>query len=119
MTAFGTRLRLPRAPRATVLMPASVVTMQAYQFPELVNISQTGAKLRGSPTPSMGVTALFRAGPFESLCRVVWEKGEEFAVRFEEPVPSKTLKEFELHGATQAVLAETSEKERIADEPKE
>ena len=41
-----------RAPRTPVSMPASVVTMSAYQFPEVVDISQSGAKLVGSPIDS-------------------------------------------------------------------
>ena len=89
----------PRAPRAPVLLPAAVVTMSAYQFPEMVDISQAGAKLRGSPLPPKGSTALLRVGPLEVLCRVMWVDGEQCGIRFDEAVPPKMLKQVELAGA--------------------
>ena len=103
MNAFSPRLNrkgtLPRAARASVSMPASVVTMSAYQFPELADISQTGAKLRGSPFPPRGTTALLRAGALEVLCRVVWVQDDHCGIRFDEPVSPKILKQVQLDGA--------------------
>ena len=80
-------------------MPASIVTMSAYQFPELADISQTGAKLRGSPLPPKGTTALLRAGALEVMCRVVWVEGDHFGIRFDEPVSPRILKQVQLDGA--------------------
>ena len=88
-----------RAARAPVSMPASIVTMSAYQFPELADISQTGAKLRGSPLPPKGTAALLRAGALEVLCRVVWVRDEECGIRFDEAVSPKILKQVQLDGA--------------------
>jgi hypothetical protein len=82
-------------------MPASVVTMSAYQFPELADISQTGAKLRGSPFPPKGTTALLRAGTLEVLCRVVWVQDDHCGIRFDEPVSPKILKQVQLDGAVE------------------
>jgi len=88
-----------RAQRATVSLPASVTTMSAYQYPELADISQTGAKLRGSPLPPKGTAALLRAGALEVLCRVVWVRDEECGIRFDEAVSPKILKQVQLDGA--------------------
>ena len=88
-----------RAERVSVSMPASLVTMNAYQFPELADISRSGAKLRGSPLPPRGTTVLLRAGPLEVLGRIVWVKGEECGLRFEEIVSQATLKHIQLNGA--------------------
>ena len=57
-----------RAPRASVLLPASVVTMSAYQYLEVVDLSPTGAKLRGSPRPDIGKTAMFRLEGIRECC---------------------------------------------------
>ena len=73
-----------RAPRASVLLPASVVTMNAYQYLEVVNLLPTGAKLRGSPRPEIGKTAMFRLEGFQLLCKVVWAKDDLCGVRFDE-----------------------------------
>lgn len=88
-----------RAQRVPVSMPASIMTMSAYQYPELADISQTGAKLRGSPLPTAGTTVLLRAGSLDVLCRVIWMRGEECGLRFEETVFPKTLKQVQLDGA--------------------
>lgn len=89
----------PRAQRSPVSMAASVVTMTAYQFPELADISPTGAKLKGSPLPPEGTKALLRTGALEILCRVVWANEGECGVRFDEPVSPRALKQIQLEGA--------------------
>jgi len=88
-----------RAPRTPVSMEAAVVTMSAYQFPELADISQSGAKLIGSPLPPKGTTAILRVGPLEVMCRVMWVKDDACGIRFEEPVSPMVLKQVQLDGA--------------------
>ena len=88
-----------RAERVDVSLPASIVTMTAYQFPELADISRSGAKLRGSSLPAKGTMALLRVGTLEVLCRVVWVGSDQCGLRFEEPVPPSTLKQIQLNGA--------------------
>jgi hypothetical protein len=90
-----------RAPRTAVSLPASMVTMSAYRFPELVDISASGAKLVGSPLPPKGTTAILRAGALQVMCRVVWVKGEACGIRFEEPVAPYILKQVQLEGAVE------------------
>lgn len=87
-----------RGERSPVSMSASIVTMDAYRFPELADISATGAKLKGSPLPPKGARALLRAGGLEILCRVVWAQEGACGVRFEEPVPPRVLKQIETEG---------------------
>lgn len=91
--------RRPRAYRTSVSVEASVVTLNAYQYPELVDISLTGAKVRGDALPQPGATALLRASPLEVLCRVVWVKGDRCGLRFEEPVSKASLKQVQLNSA--------------------
>jgi hypothetical protein len=88
-----------RAERAPVSMAASIVTMSAYQFPQLADISQSGAKLVGSPLPPKGAVALLRTGALEVLCRVVWVKEGSCGVRFDEPVSPRILKQIQLDGS--------------------
>ena len=88
-----------RAQRVAVSMPASIVTMSAYQFPELADISRSGAKVTGSSLPPKGTTVLLRVGVLEVLCRVIWVAGEECGLRFDEPVSPATLKRIQMTGA--------------------
>ena len=92
-----------RSPRASLILPASVVTMSAYLYFDLVNLSATGAKLRGSDVPEIGKTALFRLEPFQALCRVVWVSDELCGVRFEELLPPRLLAHFRKVGNTTQV----------------
>jgi|SRR4029078_8764431 len=90
-----------RAQRVPTSLPASIVTMNAYQYPELADISQTGAKLKGSPLPPKGATALLRVAELEVLCRVVWVNEDQCGIRFEDVVSPKLLKQIQLAGAVE------------------
>jgi len=92
-----------RAPRAAVSLEASVVTMSEYTYFELVDLSATGAKMRGPKPPTLGRTALFRLDKFQSLCRVAWIDGEMCGVRFDELIPPGVLAQFRDSGSTATV----------------
>lgn len=106
MNNFGSRVDgirgQRRAERASVLLPAAVVTLSAYQFPELLNISRTGAKLRGQPLPPKGTVALFKTDGIQALCRVMWVDHELCGVRFDEPLSDKIFHRLQRDGATGA-----------------
>lgn len=105
-----------RAPRASVLLPASVVTMSAYRYLEVVNISPTGAKLRGSPIPEIGKTAMFRLEGFQLLCKVVWARDNLCGVRFEELIPPRVLATLREAGNTAKLGMLTPSEQQAADE---
>jgi len=106
-----------RAPRASILLPASVVTMSAYQYLEVVNISPTGAKLRGSPIPGIGKTAMFRLEGFQLLCKVVWTRDNLCGVRFEELIPPRVLAKLREAGNSAELGTVTPSEQQAADEP--
>ena len=58
--------------------------MSDYQYFELIDLSATGARLRGSTVPSLGKTGLLRLDGFQTLCKVVWIKNGMCGVNFEE-----------------------------------
>jgi len=92
-----------RAPRAAVTLEASVVTMSEYTYFELLDLSATGAKMRGPKPPPPGKTALFRLDKFQSLCRVAWIDGDLCGVRFDELIPPGILAQFRDSGTTATV----------------
>ena len=105
-----------RSPRASVLLPASVVTMSAYQYLELLNLSATGAKLRGPDVPAPGKTAMFRLDHFQVLCKVVWAKDDLCGVRFEEILPPRVLAHFRESGNTSKLGMLTPNEEQAEEE---
>ena len=117
MNMVGDRFRnRRRASRASVLLPASVVTMNAYQFLEVVNLSPSGAKLRGSPLPEVGKAAMFRLDGFQLLCKVVWSKDELCGVRFDELMPPRILQGFRGAGSTAKLDMLTPAEQQAAEE---
>ena len=111
----GGTLNRRRSKRASVLLPASVVTMSAYQYFEVINLSASGAKLRGSITPAVSKTALFRLDEFQVLCKVVWATEELCGVRFDEPIPPGVLARFNYAGST-AKMGMVTPEEKQAEE---
>lgn len=83
-----------RAQRATVSLPATVVTMSAYQYLDVLDLSATGGKLRGDSLPELGKTALFRLDGYETLCKVMWVENGVCGVKFEELLAPRVLKHF-------------------------
>ena len=104
-----------RSERASVLLPASVVTMSAYQYFDLVTLSAGGAKLRGSSLPAVGRPGLFRLDGYKVMCRVVWAHDELCGVQFDELIPPKILERFREAGNT-AQLGMLTPDEKQAEE---
>lgn len=103
---FANRRRSPRGP---IILPASVVTMSAYQYLELVDLSATGAKLRGSSLPAVGKTALLRLDRYHTLCRIVWAEHGLCGVHFDMPVPPGVLADFRKPAETKVEIAISNE----------
>jgi hypothetical protein len=72
--------------------------MNAYQYFELIDLSATGAKLRGDAVPALGKTALFRLDGYQTLCKVVWAEAGQCGVHFDEIVPAAVLARFRAIG---------------------
>ena len=105
-----------RAARASVLLPASIVTMSAYQYLEVVNLSPSGAKLRGPAHLEKGKTAMFRLDQYQVLCKVMWTKDDLCGVRFEELIPPRVLAHFRKAGNTAQVGMLTPDEAQAAEE---
>lgn len=120
MAAFGARLHgsrnRRRCERASVLLPASVVTLCAYQYLELINLSATGARLRGSMIPAVGKAGIFRLDELKVLCKVVWATEDLCGVKFDEPIPLPVLAHFSRTGSTAQIGMLTPDEKQIEEE---
>ena len=89
--------------------------MDAYQYLDLVNLSATGAKLRGTTIPAVGKQAMFRLDHYQVLCKVLWSKDNLCGVRFDEVIPPRVLEHFKEAGtATIGML--TPDEQQAAEE---
>lgn len=90
--------------------------MSAYQYLELVNLSATGAKLRGATVPEKGQTAIFRLDGFQVLCKVVWTNSELCGLRFDELIPPRVLAHFREVGNTAQLGMLTPDEQQAGEE---
>ena len=99
-----------------MLLDASVVTLNAYQYFELINLSASGAKLRGASVPSAGKTGMFRLQAYQAMCKVVWSKGELCGVQFDELMPPRTFDHFREAGRITGAEMLTSDEQQAEEE---
>jgi hypothetical protein len=92
------------------------VTISAYQYFELVNLSATGAKLRGSAIPAVGKPALFRLSGLHVLCKVVWAKDDLCGVHFDERLPPRLFAHFCKVGSPAQVGMLTPDEQQAEEE---
>ncbi len=88
MAGFGKRIGGGRRTSARETLPllASLKSVSRSYETVLVDISSTGARLRGSRLPPIGEGVLLRIGPVEAMATVRWFAGENFGVEFDEPL---------------------------------
>jgi hypothetical protein len=89
--------------------------MSAYQYLEVIDLSATGAKLRGAIIPAVAKPALFRLDDLEVLCKVVWASDDMCGVRFDEPISPRLLAHLSNAGST-AQIGVLQPEERQAEE---
>jgi hypothetical protein len=90
--------------------------MSAYQYLDLVNLSATGAKLRGAMVPETGKPAIFRLDHVQVLCKVIWAKGELCGVRFDELIPPRVLSHLLEVGSTSKLGLLTPDEQQAGEE---
>jgi hypothetical protein len=90
MTAFGKRLDGPggrrHSARAPVLMSAAMHAVGTSQTVSLVDVSRTGAKLRGHAPLEIGKEVWLKAPPADMFGTIVWVDGDHCGVEFETPL---------------------------------
>ena len=109
----GTGRRL--ALRVQVRIPAGVTTTMTTNAAELLNISATGALLRGSELPRTGKEVLVRFERVEAFGTVAWSQDRVCGVRFDQPMSSDELRSLRLNGGSFSRLDITPD-ERLATE---
>lgn len=117
MTTFGKRIDgvtgRRAAPRKQILLPAAVTTPTASIQLELLNISSTGARLRGDTLPRIGQDVLLKSENVEAFGTVVWNRGKLCGVHFDEPLSDLSLHRLR-HEGSLSILARVTPDERLA-----
>jgi len=108
MGDFGKRLDGPggrrEAPREPVLLNAALLTLQASRPVTLVDVSKTGARLRGKESLSRGQQIWLKINPSDIFGTVVWVDGEECGILFDEPLADVDVASLQARGKVIIVL---------------
>ena len=103
------------AEREAVLLPVWITTVSSSATVDVLNVSRTGAKLRGPDLPGTGSDLLVRVGPIDVLATVVWLCNDVCGVTFENPVSDADVAQLRRENRWASVTRLTPE-ERLAAE---
>ena len=117
MPMFGKRIGGGRrgASREKLPMPAMLSTIDNYHMTTVVDLSSSGARMRGDKLPPVGFSVVLKLDCVRAFGVVVWSTGGECGVAFDDP-----LSKFELERLRREVklasLAWRSVDEKLACE---
>jgi len=92
---FGKRIDRPggsrRAVRHDIMLPTAMMTMTDTLNVDLLDLSKSGAKLRGSENPALGQEVLLLVGGLEAFASVIWRDADECGIHFDRPLSETVL----------------------------
>ncbi len=103
------------AVREPLLLRAAMTSLYASRMIAIVNISTTGARVRGPDLPEAGQDVLLRFASIEALGIVAWQRGELAGVVFDDMVSDAQLEQLRRY-ARHAQLTKLTPEERTAAE---
>lgn len=113
MTEFGKRVDGVHGRRGgnrkPVLVAAAMMSVKESGSATLLNVSYTGAKLRGGHLPACGEDALVRVARVEAFGTVVWKDGDLCGIAFDVPLSDAELKILEQQSAAVSIAKLTPE----------
>ena len=85
-------------PRLKSPMAATLTAGNLQYQTVLIDISRTGARLRGRTLPATGDQLAFKADAVEARCEVVWCKDDSCGVEFETPIAAAEVQRLRFEG---------------------
>ena len=99
--------------RKRTLLPVVIKSFSRLTSVDLLNVSETGARLRGTGFPPVHPGILIRAQEEEAVGPVVWLRGGMCGVHFDEPLSRLAVHNLE-HASDLCIRANVSPSEQIA-----
>jgi hypothetical protein len=116
--AFGKRVGGGRriAPRLPIDIPASLKALDCSGGVTLIDVSSTGAKLRGAPLPGDGDDLWITVGPMKVFATVIWKQTKECGVTFDVPLTPLQIHQLRGQGDHARFMKVTPELRLAADD---
>jgi hypothetical protein len=92
---FGKRIDRPggsrRATRQDMLIPTAMMTMTDSRSVDLLDLSKSGARIRGTHLPSPGQEVILLIARLEAFATVIWRDEDECGVHFDIALSDRAL----------------------------
>lgn len=86
------QLRGRRAlPRASILLSGSLDALDGRKWVELLEVSLTGARVRGRDLPGVGRDVVLTCGQVDAFGRIVWASSDRRGIAFDDPISTTQL----------------------------
>ena len=82
----------------------------------LVNVSGTGARLRGSRLPRVGDHFMFKIGAVQAFASVVWSRDEECGATFETPLALDDVDSLRREAGASSIATMTMDERHALDD---
>ena len=96
---FGKRIDQPgghrQAVREQIMIRAAMMTMTDTIGIDLLDLSKSGAKVRGAALPAPGQEVVVLLGRVEAFGSVIWRDGDQCGVHFDCPLSDRALSQIE------------------------
>jgi hypothetical protein len=102
-----------QAQRSPADLPALVTTVARAQPVVLMNVSATGARLRGGDLPDVGGDLMLKINKTEAFGIVQWKRQDLCGVAFDQPLRQPEVEQLRSE-ASRARLTKLSPEERLA-----
>ena len=106
---FGKRIDKPgggrKAAREDIMIRAAMMTLTDTINVDLLDLSTTGAKLRGPDLPAPGQEVLMLLGRLEAFGTVIWRVEDQCGVHFDIPLSERALSIVESERGTSSLKA--------------
>lgn len=115
---FGKRAGGGRRASAREVAPLTVVvsTVSRAYTATLVDLSDTGARLRGADLPQPGEHFMFNIGAVHTFASVVWSLDEERGVIFESPLMDEEVEALRREAGAPSLATMTPDERQALDD---
>lgn len=102
--------------RAKMPLPAMIFGLGISCAVELIDVSPSGARLRGTALPRRGEDAEIEVERMRTLARVMWSRGDQCGIAFATPLPSFDLQRLRRAASLAGFSDTTVEQRRVLDD---
>ena len=89
---IGQRPGRREAARVRLALPAKVILVTGHEHCQLDDLSETGARITlGREAPPAGHSAVLMVDGIEAFGAVVWRRGGQFGLCFDQPMPKSDV----------------------------